>query len=304
MGNIFCGKKCAGPQIDTARTDFRQAVQNRVAPARENNLRLISELQATSQGQGPSFGTQALEKTTRRNLAQTLAAASAARGPSVAASKRSLMSQAGAGARNVAEQGAIIQAQEQQQAQNALSQLANSQQQQDLQQVMQPGEILAQAELARFQNAQDQAARDRAFAGQIGGALLGTAGAIGGAMAGGPAGAKIGQQSGEASGEAVGQMLSDKTQKKDVKSATKSVNSFLEALAAREFAYKNASAPGAAPGQRVGVMAQDLEKSKLGKSMVKSGPAGKSVDIAQALGASLAANAELHKRVKKLENKE
>jgi len=303
MGKIFGGKKGAGPQIDTARTDFRQAVQNRVAPSRENNLRLISELQATSQGQGPSFGTQALEKTTRRNLAQTLAAASAARGPSVAASKRSLMSQAGAGARNVAEQGAIIQAQEQQQAQKVLSQLANSQQQQDLQQVMQPGEILAQAEQARFQNAQDQAARDRAFAGQMGGALLGTVGAIGGAMAG-PGGAKMGQQSGQATGSAVGEMLSDKTQKKDIKPASNSVNSFLEALAAREFAYKNESAPGAAPGHRVGIMAQDLEKSKLGKSMVKPGPAGKSVDIAQALGASLAANAELHKRVKKLENKE
>jgi len=303
MGKIFGGKKGAGPQIDTASTDFRQAVQNRVAPSRENNLRLISELQATSQGQGPSFGTQALEKTTRRNLAQTLAAASAARGPSVAASKRSLMSQAGAGARNVAEQGAIIQAQEQQQAQNVLSQLANSQQQQDLQQVMQPGEILAQAEQARFQNAQDQAARDRAFAGQMGGALLGTVGAIGGAMAG-PGGAKMGQQSGQATGSAVGEMLSDKTQKKDIKPASNSVNSFLEALAAREFAYKNESAPGAAPGHRVGIMAQDLEKSKLGKSMVKPGPAGKSVDIAQALGASLAANAELHKRVKKLENKE
>lgn len=299
MGKLFGGKKGAGPKIDAARTDFRDAVNKQVAPSRENNLRLISELQAQAQGSGPSFGTQALENTTRRNLAQTLAAASAARGPGIAATKRSLMTQANAGARNVAEQGATIRAQEQLQAQSLLSKLAEQQQQQDLEQVMQPGQLVAQAEAERFKQAQEQAAADAKFAGQIGSALLGTAGAIGGAAIGGPVGAQVGGAAGQGVGQGAGQMMSDKRAKTRVSDAGDSVKSFLEAISAKKYDYKHA--PEAQ--KRVGVMAQDLEKSEIGKSLVKETPAGKSVDIAQALGASLAANAELHKRIKKLEKK-
>ena len=295
MGKLFGGKGGAGPKIDNSRTDFRDAVQRQTAPSRENNLRLISELQAQAQGTGPSFGTQALQDTTRRNLAQTLAAAATARGPSIAATKRNLVSQSNFGARNVAEQGATIRAQEQLQAQSLLSKLAEQQQQQDLEQVVQPGELIARAEQERFKQAQEQAAQDNKFLGQLGGAILGTAGAIGGAAIGGPVGGAAGKEV----GTSVGSMMSDKRAKTRVAPADKSVKSFLEALSAKKFDYKHA--PQA--GRRVGVMAQDLEKSELGQSMVADTPAGKTVDIAQALGASLAANAELHKRVKKLEKK-
>lgn len=295
MGKLFGGKKSAGPQVDASRTDFRDAVQRQTATSRENNLRLLSELQAQAQGSGPSFGTQALQDTTRRNLAQTLAAASTVRGPNVAAAKRNLVSQANTGARNVAEQGAAIKAQEQLQAQSLLSKLAEQQQQQDLEQVVQPGQLIAQAEAERFKQAQEQAANDNKFLGQLGGAILGTAGAIGGAAIGGPVGGAAGKEA----GSAVGSMLSDKRAKTRISDASPSVKSFLDAISAKKYDYKHA--PQAQ--KRVGVMAQDLEKSELGKSMVTDTPAGKTVDIAQALGASLAANAELHKRVKKLEKK-
>lgn len=93
------------------------------------------------------------------------------------------------------------------------------------------------------------------------------------------------------------------SKKSKLPSASKEVNSFLDALSARQYEYKDPTAPGAAPGERVGIVAQDLEKSKLGKTLVKDTPYGKMVDTVQGYGAILAAQAELNRRMKKLEKK-
>jgi hypothetical protein len=102
--------------------------------------------------------------------------------------------------------------------------------------------------------------------------------------------------------------LSDETakmskEKSKLPSASKEVNSFLDQLSARKYEYKNPSAPGAAEGEKVGIIAQDLEKSTLGKTLVKDTPNGKMVDTVQGYGAILAAQAELNRRMKKLEKK-
>lgn len=57
-------------------------------------------------------------------------------------------------------------------------------------------------------------------------------------------------------------------------------------------------------GKKVGVMAQDVEKSKIGKQMVMEDEDGtKMLDGPQSIGALLATAASLNRRLKKLENK-
>ena len=51
----------------------------------------------------------------------------------------------------------------------------------------------------------------------------------------------------------------------------------------------------------VGVMAQDLEKSPMGASFVKDTPAGKQVDYGHGLAAILASQANIHDRLRTLE---
>lgn len=96
-------------------------------------------------------------------------------------------------------------------------------------------------------------------------------------------------------------VLSDERLKKDVQPGGQEIYDFLDALKARDYRYKDPSAPGAAPGPQTGVMAQDLEKSKVGSQLVHDTPAGKVVDTSHGLTAALAAMAKLHERVKTLE---
>lgn len=69
------------------------------------------------------------------------------------------------------------------------------------------------------------------------------------------------------------------------------------------FKYKDPKAEGAAEGQRYGVMAQDLEKSPMGKSIVIEVGGHKAIDTGQAVGAILAAMASMNQRLKKTEKR-
>ena len=97
---------------------------------------------------------------------------------------------------------------------------------------------------------------------------------------------------------------SDKNSKKNMKKtdgeAREKVGEFLNALDAYSFEYKNEKD---GKGEHAGVMAQDLEKSEMGKQMVKDTPEGKVVDFAQGFGALLASVAELNDEVKNLKKK-
>ena len=96
---------------------------------------------------------------------------------------------------------------------------------------------------------------------------------------------------------------SDEQNKKEISTVDKKAQEFLDKLAAYQYEYKDASKPGTAPGKRFGVMAQDLEKSEMGKSIVRDTPGGKVIDTVQGFGAALAAQAELNKRLKALESR-
>jgi uncharacterized protein YcfJ len=211
--------------------------------------------------------------------------------------------------RNLKEQGGMLQLQEQAAAQDQLASLALAQQQESLQQVMQPGGVSAQAASTRFAEDVKREEEQRKKYGREVGAAVGAVGTVAGGIVGGiyggPAGAAAGAAGGGALGSAVGQgageAMSDKRLKKHVETAKSDVKKFLDSVGAKKYEYKDPKAPGAAKGERVGVMAQDLEKSEMGKALVRNTPQGKMVDTVQGFGALLAAQAEMHNRLKKLE---
>lgn len=100
---------------------------------------------------------------------------------------------------------------------------------------------------------------------------------------------------------------SDENMKENIKkgNATDKISEFLGALKSYNYNYKDDKANGREnpDGEVTSVMAQDLEKSELGRQMVKDGPDGKEVDYGQGLAAMLAGIAELNERTKKLEKK-
>lgn len=93
-------------------------------------------------------------------------------------------------------------------------------------------------------------------------------------------------------------MFSDKNLKKDVKSASNEADEMLAKLKPYSYEYKDSKH---GEGKHSGVMAQDLEKSKMGKELVKDTPEGKAVDVKKALGAIMASQARLAERLAKIE---
>jgi hypothetical protein len=94
-------------------------------------------------------------------------------------------------------------------------------------------------------------------------------------------------------------MSSDINLKENIQDGSSESQNFLEALEPYAYNYKD---PQGANGERLGVMAQDIEKTPM-NYMVKDTPQGKMVDYGQGFGAILAAVADMHGRVKELEAK-
>jgi hypothetical protein len=97
---------------------------------------------------------------------------------------------------------------------------------------------------------------------------------------------------------------SDERVKTNVKPGDKRLRAWLDAIAAHEYEYKDNKITGTAPGKHVSPMAQELEKSDIGKRAVFDAPEGhKMVDYSRMAPAQLAATAWLHKRLTDLEGK-
>ena len=77
---------------------------------------------------------------------------------------------------------------------------------------------------------------------------------------------------------------------------------FLAALSSNAYEYKDKAKHGT--GRYFSPMAQDLEKTEVGKSMVVEGADGvKMVDYSRGFGVLLAAQAQLNKRLSEMEGK-
>lgn len=256
-----------------------QANQQAVAPLQTQALQ---QLGMAATGQGPSLAEVQMKAAQDRNLAQQLAAVQASRGGSAALNQRALLQSMGAAGRDIAQQSGVARMQERDNFLNQAN-IANQGLRTDiagkLNLDLMPKQNLQQWEMARVGAANQAQAQNAANRNQLTGALLGGAAQIGAAA------------------------MSDEREKKDIKGADKDMKAFLDALTASNYEYKDTKKPGTAKGERYGVMAQDLEKSKVGKSMVEETENGKQVNYGQALGAILASQAALNKRLDKMEKK-
>lgn len=99
--------------------------------------------------------------------------------------------------------------------------------------------------------------------------------------------------------QAVGTAVSDKRLKEEIEPFDAS--KFLDSLTSYKYNYKNPQRDGV--GTFAGPMAQDLEKTPEGASLVEETPEGKRVDYGKGFGTILAALTDVHNRVKDLEGK-
>lgn len=96
---------------------------------------------------------------------------------------------------------------------------------------------------------------------------------------------------------------SDERVKKNVEDGHDEAREFLDALRAKVFEYMDTSLPGASEGRKLGVMAQDMERSKLGRNAVVEGDDGvKYIDQREAFAAALAGMADMNDRLKGIEH--
>lgn len=97
-----------------------------------------------------------------------------------------------------------------------------------------------------------------------------------------------------------GSAMSDERVKTGVKGGDAKLSGFLEALSAEQYHYKD---PKHGEGVHVSPMAQDLEKTELGKSLVEETPEGKRVNYGKAGGLFLATAAMHQDRINAIEKK-
>jgi hypothetical protein len=96
--------------------------------------------------------------------------------------------------------------------------------------------------------------------------------------------------------------LSDKRAKKNIKDNNETV-AFLNALTDNSYDYKQPNAVGAAQGRQYGPMAQDLEKTNMGKTAVIEADGGKMIDTNRAMLLALSGLSNINARLNMLEGK-
>lgn len=95
-------------------------------------------------------------------------------------------------------------------------------------------------------------------------------------------------------------MMSDRNLKEDIKDGDRSIEAMLDKLEPFSYDYKEKTGYDDLE-DHTSVMAQDLEKSELGSKFVEDTPEGKMVDYGKAAPSILAGQANLNKRLRKLE---
>lgn len=96
-------------------------------------------------------------------------------------------------------------------------------------------------------------------------------------------------------GGAVGGIFSDEDLKENIDDGDEPAEQMMDKLEPKKFSYKEDPDK----KEQLGVLAQDMEKSPMGKAVVIETPKGKALDIGKTLSAVLAAQSVLHKRLNK-----
>jgi hypothetical protein len=97
-------------------------------------------------------------------------------------------------------------------------------------------------------------------------------------------------------GAARGVAASDERLKTNIKKADIDIEDFLDRLKSKKFKYKGSE------NQKTGIIAQDLEKSRVGKNLVVEAPEGKYVDLDESVPVLMSAVANLNKRLRDLQH--
>jgi hypothetical protein len=264
---------------------------------------LLAQLKAQTLGNGPSLSQGVLRQAQDQNLSNQLALAGSLNGvtnPGMAL--RTVSTNLGAMNQQAAMQAAQARMAEQLAAQQGVASLGQQQQQSNQFNAGQHNQILSQDTasanaMRAAQNAQIATQSDQTqkaangFTNQlIGGTLNGLG--------------SVAQSAGlPVNPFAPASAASDENMKRDIKPAHHQIREFLDSLEPHEYEYKQTFLPGTAPGKHISAMAQELEKTPVGKQMINQDAAGKTVDYGRGLGTFLAALADMHQRVKALEKK-
>jgi hypothetical protein len=250
--------------------------------ARQMQLQALGGLQSAANGTGPNAAAMQAEQMRQRNVANQYAMAASLRGRSPGAA----LAQAGQNAATInsqaAGQAAAQRAADQEQARRDYVTALGGLSGQDIQRQ----NALLGAQLT---------SQGQGIQGEVGAAQASAANAAGSnSMQGGIL---------SGAGSLIGAM-SDERAKTHVHSGLSEANDMLDALSPRSFEYKAEvkDDPRAGRGERLGIMAQDMERSPMGQRVVRQGAGGmKELDVGKGLGAALAALAALNGRVRTLE---
>lgn len=291
------------------------------AEFQEKSNSMMDYLKAVAEGRQSNAMDQANASANRASLE---AKGRLAAGPWSSASQRAAGYAAGTAGMQIGAQGALAAAQEKQQAQQAYLQAQDAQRRQDVSIELAMEELARryremgmsdeQARAAALQQyaqdnlthyglykqgkqqwEQNEANSSAAIAGLIGTGL----GTLAGGLVGGPAGAAAGGALGGTAGKAIG---SDKRLKSNIKSSDKDIGEFLNHISAKRWTWKDSGK------QDVGIIAQDLEKSKIGRNLVETlprtgGMKGYTADSKRFHPIVLASLASINKRLSNLEKK-
>jgi hypothetical protein len=229
---------------------------------------------AMAEGRGPSLAQQQLGASTQQAITDQMGLAAAGRGGNLAAQAQQAGAMGAAGQMGGLQQAAALRSQEQLSAMQGQAGLAG-----------QMGAQAQQMELAGhgmgLQHLQGQQQADLALRGQNMQLATGLTQAGVSAVASG-AGA-----------------LSDERVKQDIKPGGLAASQAVGEIEPQSWEYKPGFGP---PGERVGPMAQQLERTPAGASLVSNTPHGKVVDTGGLAALATAATADQEQRLKKLES--
>jgi len=288
---------------------------------RGRQMSLADALAAQAAGEGPSLAARQLEEATGQNIAQSMALAASQRGATAGQGLRQIGQQTQLAQQQAARDAATMRIQEQLAARQQLGGVLSGTRAQDIGLSQSQAQLQQQRALADQQAAlQAQQLKDvqeRFLTGQLTASEqydIERAMQLEQLRAQQQLGAQgLQQQAFQAAGQArtgllggiagaVGTALSDENMKKDIEEPNKDkMKKFLDALKAYQYEYKDPEMPGAGEGKFISPMAQDMEKSELGKGMVMDTPEGKMVDYGKAGGLMLGVASMLNERMDDLE---
>ena len=271
--------KDIGDSIMGAAGIKKNSAESMTNPYQGQQNELIAKLQARANGQEPSLAEAQTRLNFQRALSDQVAALRSTSGLNPALQAR-IANQAGQqNVSDIAQQSTLSRLAEQDAATQQLTSALFGASEQDMKRNVEKGKAA--------DNRYDR------FAKLMGGG--GGASAEGAKMMGGGAGA-----GGAGAGAGGAAAASDKNAKENIKDSEGAGGDLLDHLKGKLYEYKDNSN---GEGVHIGIMAQDLEKTPLGKSMVFEEGGIKKVDYGKGFGAVLAAMTELNDRLKTLEGK-